>query len=182
MLEAAVAYYHATSERKLLDVMIRFIDLIDSLFGPDEGKKKGYPGHQEIELALMRLYDVTGEPRHMNLAAYFINERGQKPNYFLEEWKKRGRTNHWSPFATWQDDYNQAHLPVREQDKAIGHAVRAVYMYTAMADLARETGDESLKNACRTLWENVTNRTDVYYRRNRIERLSGSVHLRFRHA
>ncbi|MBN2625320.1 MAG: glycoside hydrolase family 127 protein [Spirochaetales bacterium] len=158
MLEAAVAYYHATSERKLLDVMIRFIDLIDSLFGPDEGKKKGYPGHQEIELALMRLYDVTGEPRHMNLAAYFINERGQKPNYFLEEWEKRGRTNHWSPFATWQDDYNQAHLPVREQDKAIGHAVRAVYMYTAMADLARETGDESLKKACRTLWENVTNR------------------------
>ncbi len=158
MLEAAVAYYRATGERKLLDVMIRFVNLIDTLFGPGEGKKRGYPGHQEIELALMRLYAITNDRKHLDLAKYFIDERGKRPSYFEKEWEDRGRINHWSVFAKWDDAYNQAHLPVREQKAAVGHAVRAVYMYCAMTDVAMETNDDPLKEACRGLWENVTNR------------------------
>ena len=156
MLEAAVAYYHATGERKLLDVMIRFVDLIDSLFGREEGKLKGYPGHQEIELALMKLYEITGDEKHVNLASYFIEERGREPNYFHEEYEKRGRVSHWPDFFKNGLAYNQAHKTVREQSVATGHAVRAVYMYSGMADLARKQNDESLARVCRTLWDNVT--------------------------
>ena len=84
MLEAAVAY-QATGKRRFLDVMVRFVNLIDEEFGPEEGKLKGYPGHQEIELALVKLYRVTGEQKYLNLAKYFLDERGKEPNYFVLE-------------------------------------------------------------------------------------------------
>ncbi|MCL6441917.1 MAG: glycoside hydrolase family 127 protein [Alicyclobacillus sp.] len=158
MIEAAVAYYRGTGKRKLLDAMCRFADHIDSVFGPEDGKIHGYCGHQEIELALVKLYQVTGEKRYLRLSEYFINERGKSPNFFIQEWEARGRTSHWFPGQSPRPnlEYNQSHLPVREQSVAVGHAVRAVYMYTAMADLARETGDPELLAACDRLWENVT--------------------------
>jgi len=86
LIEAAVAYYEATGKDKLLKIACRFADLIDSVFGPEEGKIKGYPGHQEIELALVKLYKATGNPRYLRLSSFFINERGKEPNYFLYEW------------------------------------------------------------------------------------------------
>lgn len=158
MIEAAVAYYKGTGKRKLLDVVCRFADHIDSMFGTEPGKQRGYCGHQEIELALVKLYEVTGEERYLKLSRYFIDERGSQPSYFVDEWERRGRTDHWSRGPAPKPDlsYHQAHLPVREQSVAVGHSVRAVYMYTAMADLARLTGDDELFAACRRLWDNVT--------------------------
>ncbi|HHY81730.1 MAG TPA: glycoside hydrolase family 127 protein [Clostridiales bacterium] len=161
LIEAAVAHYEATGKRKFLDIMCRFADHIDSVFGPEPGKKRGYPGHEEIELALFKLYRVTGEERYLNLALFFINERGKTPYYFDVEAEERGWVHHWAhkgqrPSQT--KEYNQYHLPVREQKKAVGHAVRAVYLYSGMADAALETGDEELGDACRTLWNNITGR------------------------
>ncbi|MFB5763556.1 glycoside hydrolase family 127 protein [Paenibacillus medicaginis] len=155
LIEAAVAYYQATDKRKLLDISCRFADLIESLFGTEPGQMRAYCGHQEIELALVKLYGVTGEERYLNLSRYFIDERGSKPNYFVEEWERRGRTSIWNRGTPNLEMY-QSHLPVREQTVAVGHSVRAVYMYTAMADLARLTGDDSLREACERLWANVT--------------------------
>jgi len=159
MIEAATAYYRATGKRRLLDVVCRFVDHIATVFGEEEGKLRGYDGHQEIELALVKLYQVTGERRYLDLSAFFINERGQQPSFLVEEWKRRGKISHWSngaPAGSPNLAYHQAHLPVREQEEAVGHAVRAVYMYTAMADLALHLQDESLLAACRRLWSNVT--------------------------
>ncbi|MBB6730194.1 glycoside hydrolase family 127 protein [Cohnella zeiphila] len=158
MIEAAVAYYNGTGKRKLLDIMCRFSDYIDSVFGTEPGKIRGYCGHQEIELALVKLYETTGEERYLKLSRYFIDERGSKPSYFTEEWERRGRTSHWvqGTVSAPNLEYNQSHLPVREQSVAVGHSVRAVYMYTAMADLARLTGDAGLREACERLWRNVT--------------------------
>lgn len=159
MMEAAVAYYEGTGKRKLLDVMCKFADYIDTVFGTEEGKIRGYCGHQEVELALVKLYRATNNEKYLNLAKYFIDERGQKPSYFEAEWEKRGKTSHWSKGMVPKPNrkYNQSHLPVREQTVAVGHAVRAVYMYTAMADIALETGDKELLKACKTLWEDMTN-------------------------
>ncbi|HLU22507.1 MAG TPA: beta-L-arabinofuranosidase domain-containing protein [Bacillaceae bacterium] len=154
LIEAAVAYYRATGKDKFLNIMIKYADYIDTVFGPEEDKIKGYPGHQEIELALVKLYDVTGNKKYLNLSKFFIDERGKQPHYFDIEKEKRNDTN---PF--WFNNnyaYHQAHKPVREQKEAVGHAVRAVYMYTAMADLAAKTNDPELKKVCETLWENVT--------------------------
>lgn len=157
MMEAAVAYYNATGKRKLLDVMCRFADHIDSVFGTEEGKIHGYDGHEEIELALVKLYKATGEEKYLNLSKYFIDERGKAPSFFLLEWEKRGKSSFWNPSDHKQPDvsYNQAHIPVREQTEAIGHAVRAVYLYSGMADIAALTKDESLKKACKALWNNI---------------------------
>lgn len=161
LIEAAVAYYEATGKDKLLKIACRFADLIDSVFGPEEGKIKGYPGHQEIELALVKLYKATGNPKYLKLSSFFIDERGKEPNYFLYEWEHvRKKKSHWvkGDVPAPNLEYNQAHKPVREQDKAVGHAVRAVYMYTAMADIAYETEDKELFEACRKLWTNITRR------------------------
>lgn len=163
MMEAAVAYYEATGKRRLLDVVCKFADYIDTVFGRDPGKLRGYDGHQEIELALVKLYQATGEERYLKLAQFFIDERGQSPYFLIEECKRRGGYSHWAkkelPIPTIEQiAYNQAHVPVREQDVAIGHSVRAVYMYTAMADLARLTDNRELLDACRRLWDNTTKR------------------------
>lgn len=155
MLEGAVAYFHATGRRRLLDIMVRYVDHIDATFGSREGQKRGYCGHQEIELALIKLYAVTRDRRHLDLATWFINERGrQPPHYFDVEAIARGD----DPRDFWAKtyEYNQSHKPVREQEKVVGHAVRAMYMLAAMADLAAELGDASLLKTCEVLWRDVT--------------------------
>lgn len=156
-LEAGCAYYHATGKDKLLNALIRYVDLVDATFGPEDGKRKGYPGHEVIELALMKLYEITKNEKHLKLAAYFINQRGQQPIYFAKEQEEYGNEYFWKN-SIFQYGYYQAHKPVREQTEATGHAVRAVYLYSGMADVARVTGDESLKQACRTIWEDITRR------------------------
>lgn len=151
LTEAAVAWFEATGERDFLDAMARYISLIARTFGRGRGQKRGYPGHEELELALVKLYRATGERRHLALARYFVDERGRAPSYFDREATARGA-------ATTDLTQYQAHLPVRKQKQAVGHAVRAMYLYTAMADVAAECGDASLRRACRTLWRNVAER------------------------
>ena len=156
LMEAAVAYDEGTGKRKLLDVLCRYADYIGTVFGRGEGQKRGYPGHEEIELALVKLYRATGEKRYLDLARYFVDERGQQPHYFEIEAQARGEDPGRLDHRMY--NYNQSHLPVREQTTAEGHAVRAMYLYCGMADVAAETGDEALIAACRRLWENVTRR------------------------
>ncbi len=150
LIEAAVAHYQATGKRTLLETLCRYADHIDGVFGPGPGQKRGYPGHEEIELALVKLYRVTGARRYLELARYFVDERGRQPHYYDLEAEARGE----DPRSFWAKTYAymQAHVPVREQREVVGHAVRAMYLYAAMADLAGETGDRSLFDACERLW------------------------------
>lgn len=154
MMEAAAAYYEGTGKDTLLKAMERMADHIISRFG--EGKERGIPGHQEIELGLMRLYHVTGKEKYRDMAEFFVEERGKNPEYFAEEAKRRD----WKYFGMdpQNTEYNQCHAPVYEQKEAVGHSVRAVYMYTAMAELASACGNGRLKAACEALWENLTER------------------------
>lgn len=156
LLEAAVAYESATGKRALLDVAIRFADLIYDTFGPEEGKLKGVPGHQEIEVGLVKLYHVTKDPKYLDLAAFFIETRGTEPNYLLQEIEKRGGKGIFPELSNYDPAYSQSHMPPIQQETAEGHAVRAMYMYSAMASLAKERNDPRLTAACRTLWKNVT--------------------------
>ncbi len=146
LIEAAVAAYEQLGKTKLLDAVCRYADYIDSVFGREEGKKRGYPGHQEIELALVRLYHATGNEKYFKLAKYFIDERAQEPHYYKEVEKV--------PDANCLNI--QSHKPVREQTEAVGHAVRAVYMYSGMADVARISNDEELFRTCEKLFDNIT--------------------------
>ena len=157
MLEAAVAYYQVTGKRSLLDAMLRFVDHIDSVLGPEAGKLHGYPGHPVIEMALMRLYGVTGDPRHLKLAKYFVDQRGQRPLFFEEEDARNHNAFYWKD-SYFKYQYYQAGIPVREQTEAQGHAVRAMYLYSGMADVARETDDAELKAVCRRLWDSTVKR------------------------
>lgn len=136
LFEAAAAHYQATGKRNLLEVALKCANLIDSTFGP--GKLQKPPGHQVIEMGLAKLYRVTGEARYLNLAKFFLDVRG-KP---LDGRKLRG-------------EYNQDHKPVLLQEEAVGHAVRAGYMYAGMADLAALTSDDAYLKAIDRLWENV---------------------------
>ncbi|WP_137935094.1 glycoside hydrolase family 127 protein [Mesorhizobium comanense] len=154
LIEGAVAYYQATGKRKLLDIMCRYADHIASVLGPEPGKKKGYCGHEEIELALVKLARVTGDQKYMELAKYFIDQRGQQPHYFDEEARARGADPKAYHFKTYE--YSQSHIPVREQDKVVGHAVRAMYLYSGMADIATEYGDDTLRVALDRLWDDLT--------------------------
>lgn len=148
LIEAAVAYYHATGSDALLQIAKRFADLIDTVFGPQEEKCKGYPGHQELELALVKLYRATGEARYLNLAKHFLSERGATPNYLLEELAKNKSIRLFPEFSNYDAEYAQTHaLPVN-QTTAEGHAVRAMYMYSAMADIAKESEDERIRQTC----------------------------------
>ena len=162
MIEAAVAYYEATGKEKILEVVKKLADHIDTVFGPEEGKLKGYPGHQEIELALVKLYNVTGEERYLNLAKFFIDERGQEPHYYeVEEQMRQEKFGEEPPRQRRPRNrereyaYSQAHKPVREQDVVVGHSVRAMYMLAGMVDIARLTDDQSLIEASKRLWENT---------------------------
>lgn len=130
LYEAAVAHYQATGKRTLLDVAIKNANLTDSLFG--WGKIEKAPGHQEIEIGLVKLFRVTGERKYLDLAKFFLDVRGSGG-----------------------DEYNQMHKKVVEQDIAVGHAVRAQYMYAAMADIAALTGEKKYLKAIDTLWSDV---------------------------
>jgi len=154
LMEAAVAYYTATGKRTFLDVMRRYADHIDTVLGPGENQKRGYSGHEEIELALVKLYRVTDEKRYLDLAKYFIDERGQQPHYFDLEARARGQDPHQYRYKTYE--YNQSHAPVRQQTEVVGHAVRAMYLYSGMTDVATATGDKALLGACRRLWKSAT--------------------------
>jgi DUF1680 family protein len=156
-IEAAAAYFEATGKRKLLDVLIRYADCVDTHIGPEEGKLHGYPGHEIAEMALVRLYGITKDEKHLKLAKYFIDQRGQKPLYFEEETNRNKNNFHWKD-SFFQFQYYQAGKPVRDQHTAEGHAVRAVYLYSGMADIARLTADAELMAACDALWDNIVNR------------------------
>lgn len=151
LIEGAVAYYQATGKRKLLDAACRYADCVAEHIGPEEGRLHGYPGHEIAEMALAKLYDVTGEEKYRDLGLYFVNERGKKPYYYDTEHPENAGQKDGLRY-----DYHQAHLPVREQSEALGHAVRAVYLYSGMADFARMTSDEALKAACERLWNDIT--------------------------
>ena len=154
LTEGAVAYYQATGKDKLLKAVERFADYIADYFGPEEGKCKGYPGHEIAEMALMRLYEVTGNKKYLDLGSFFVDERGKRPYYFDKEHPeaiKRGEEEA-ERYA-----YNQAHRPVRAQDEAVGHSVRAVYLYSGMADVARLKEDEELYHSCEVLWDSMVN-------------------------
>lgn len=153
LVEGAVAYAQATGKDKLLKAAMKFADYVESRFGTQEGKCKGYPGHEIAEMALVRLYEQTGEERYLKLARYFIEERGSLPYYWDGE--EEGKQLKAEQKEKEHYQYYQAHRPVREQDEAVGHAVRAVYLYSGMADVARVTGDAQLKQACRRLWDSI---------------------------
>ena len=154
MMEAACAYYQATGKRALLDVMLRTMEhiyqrhIVQGI--------EGVPGHPEVELALMKMYRATGDERCLELARYFVDTRGTNPRYYADEVARRD----WSVWGNnpWNNDYQQSGKPVREQTVATGHAVRAVYLYTAMADLANVTEDATLYAACKNLWNSITRR------------------------
>ena len=154
LMEAAVAHHKATGDPKLLDALARYGDHIGRIFGPEPGQKRGYGGHPEIELALVRLYHETGERRYLELSKYMVEERGRSdPHYYDVEARERGQ----DPAQFWARSYEycQAHAPIREQDKVVGHAVRAMYLMAGVADLAHEYGDPTLLETCEALWNNL---------------------------
>lgn len=157
-IEAAVAYYKATGKREILDIACKNADLIYRTFGHEEGKLHGYPGHQEIELALVKLYRVTGEKKYLDCARYFISERGSAPNYFTDEITRRRGITHFAEFEGYDLKYSQAHRRPVEQKDIEGHAVRAMYMCSAMADIAAECDDADLLDAAEALWDSTTSR------------------------
>lgn len=140
LMEAAVAYYEATGNKRFLKIMDKYTDYIIKVFVTDDSAEFNTPGHQEIELALVRMYKTTGDKKYLELSKYFIDTRGvrEKDNSIDEQ-------------------QAQSHLPVREQMKAIGHCVRALYMYSAMADLAKEYADKKLLETCKALVDDITN-------------------------
>ncbi|HPG39912.1 MAG TPA: glycoside hydrolase family 127 protein [bacterium] len=136
MYEAAVAHYQATGKRTFLDIALKNADLIDSEFGP--GKRYDVPGHEEIEIGLVKLYRITGNEKYLKLAKFFLDRRGRPENR-----------------QELYGDYAQDHIPVIEQDHPVGHAVRAGYLYSGMADVAALTGDSAYVSALNKIWENV---------------------------
>ncbi len=144
LIEAAIAYYQTTGKRKLLDVAIRFADHFNSLFGP--GKRQWVTGHQELELALVKLYKITGELKYLTLADWLLDQRGRKRavGYTWSEWRDTA--------------YAQDVVPVKRQREITGHAVRAMYLYTGAADVAAHTGDTEYMQAMKAVWEDVVYR------------------------
>ena len=137
MLEAAVAHYQATGQRNFLDIAIRYADCVIREVGPNPGQVVRVPGHQIAEMGLAKLYLVTGDKKYLDQAKFFLDYRG--------------KTEH-------RDPYNQTHLPVLEQKEAVGHAVRATYMYAGMADVAALTGDQGYIHAIDTIWDNIVSK------------------------
>lgn len=134
MVEGAIAHYQATGKRNFLDIAIRYADCVCREIGEGEGQVVRVPGHQIAEMALAKLYLVTGEQKYLDQAKFFLDKRG---------------------YTTRTDEYSQAHLPVLEQDEAVGHAVRAAYMYAGMADVAALTGDQGYIDAIDAIWDNI---------------------------
>ncbi len=146
LIEAAIAHFHATGKRNFLDCMCRYADYVDAVSGRGKGKIRGYPGHEEIELALMKLARATGEKRYFKLAQYFVEERGRKPNYYV--CKEDTRESDLVGL--------QAEATVRERREAVGHAVRMMYLACGMADVASAAGDEELLARCGDIFRSVS--------------------------
>jgi len=175
LMEAALEHLKLNGTSRFYDAMERYMDHIASTFGIEPGKKRGYPGHQEIELALLKAYEQTGKQKYLDLADYFLSERGRKPYYFDEEERQLKLKEKEVDFSDYPSEikdfismlnsgegknysYLQAHdLPVN-QKTAEGHSVRALYMYTAMADLARIKKDSKMLRTCKSLWRNIIDR------------------------
>ncbi|MDR2566589.1 MAG: glycoside hydrolase family 127 protein [Bifidobacteriaceae bacterium] len=162
LIEAGVAHHRATGKTSLLDVVTKLADLIDRETLPGGRIEGGMPGHPEIELALVKLAAATGNRKYLDLSARLVDNRGKQPNYFDMERERRGDegwADQWLPDRPRNREryreYNQTHRPVREQREVVGHSVRAMYLYCAMADLALELGDDSLREACEALWEDL---------------------------
>lgn len=134
MIEGAVAHYQATGKRNFLDIAIKYADCVCRAIGPDEGQLVRVPGHQIAEMALVKLYLVTGDRKYLDEAKFFLDKRG---------------------YTSRRDAYSQAHKPVVQQDEAVGHAVRATYMYAGMADVAALTGDTAYVRAIDRIWDNI---------------------------
>ena len=157
LIEGAVAYYQATGKRKLLDVMCRYADHIASVLRPGAGQEaRAIAAMRRSSWRWSSSPRVTGERKYLELAKYFIDQRGQQPHYFDEEARARGADPKDFHFKTYE--YNQSHKPVREQDKVVGHAVRAMYLYSGMADIATEYGDDSLTTALDRLWDDLVSK------------------------
>ena len=148
MIEAAVAHYSATGKRNFLDVAIKSADLMAGVFGPD--KRRDVPGHEEVELALVKLYRVTGQQKYLDLAKFFLDERGQKHSVEHPQFEQGNRFFMYNDLA-----YRQDQAPVRQQTSAVGHAVRATYLYAAMTDIATMIGD-GLDKVVDALFDDVT--------------------------
>ncbi len=157
LIEAGVAHHAATGKRSLFDVCLRLADCVAAAFGPQSGQRPGYCGHEEIELALVKLADASGEERYLALARNMVDARGTQPHYFDQLKAEAGGDGIYSQ-AFCKDNYRyfQAHVPVRDQREVVGHAVRAMYLYCAMADLAAADGDRELAAAGLALWRHAT--------------------------
>lgn len=155
LVESAVAYAAATGKDRYLQIARRAADCAMKAIGPEEGKIHGYPGHPILEMALVRLFHATGARCYLDFAAYLINERGKEPLFFEEETKLHGNRPSWKD-SYLQYQYYQAGMPLRSQKTAQGHAVRALYLYSGMADVARETGDAALLESCRTIYKDIS--------------------------
>jgi len=156
LIEAAIAHYKATGDKRLIIVSDKLVECIKNHFGPEDGKINGADGHQEIELALIKLYEVTQDESLLELSAYFLEVRGQDTDFYKNQLKENidmGLDE--SPIPNINNEYHQSHKPVIEQEQAVGHAVRLVYMAAAMADVAYYTGNEKLFNTCKKLWNNI---------------------------
>ncbi|MEO6134134.1 MAG: beta-L-arabinofuranosidase domain-containing protein [Ginsengibacter sp.] len=154
LFEAATAYYQVTDKRKLLDAAIRYADYIDSVFGP--GKRLEVPGHEEIELALYKLYKVTGEKRYLNLAVFFVDERGDPTRMVVEKITPPDRDPNANTPHRWRSpSYMQDHLPITSQFYAAGHAVRAGYLYSAVTDISIEKKETKYLAALDSIWNDI---------------------------
>lgn len=164
LIEAAIAHKKITGKNNLYDPVCRYADLICNVFGSGEGQIKGYCGHAGVEMALIGLYHYTGLDRYLNTARFFINQRGTKPFYYDQENILRGIEHRWvNSLKRYYDqngknlyEFNQSHRPVREQSEAVGHAVRATFLYNAMAQLGLIDEDGPLISACQKLYSDIT--------------------------
>jgi hypothetical protein len=155
LMEACAAYYKVTKNKTALDICEKLADCIDEKFGPEEGKIHGADGHEEIEIGLMKLYHLTGNERYLRQAEYFLMIRGQDPDFYYDQISNDKKPPLINGLQSFKKTYLQAHKPVIEQDTAEGHAVRVVYLCTALADLAAVKKDARMIEACRRLWDNI---------------------------
>lgn len=154
-IEAGVAYHRGTGKRRLLDVAIRMADLVVSVFSAGGECERGLPGHEEIEFALIRLFESTGNRKYLEMAGEFLKRRGAEDNWFDEEKKAPDYREIYPDIGSWGRKYSQNHKSVYDQDEAVGHAVRATYLYTAMAEYARLAGDLRMLEAAKRLWKDI---------------------------